>query len=92
MQESIQQLLGVPSIRNFQKYLGLSALVGREKKQNFSYIKEHVWKELQGWKEKLLSQAGKEVLIKSMIQAIPTYTTSCFKLPKGLIHKLETMI
>ena len=92
VQESIQQLLGVPSIRNFQKYLGLSALVGRGKKQSFSYIKEHVWKELQGWKEKLLSQAGKEVLIKSMIQAIPTYTTSCFKLPKGLIHKLETMI
>ena len=92
VKESIQQLLGVPSIRNFEKYLGLPALVGRGKKQSFSYIKERVWKKLQGWKEKLLSQAGKEVLIKLVIQAIPTYAMSCFKLPKGLIHELETMI
>ena len=92
VQESIQQLLGVPSIRNFEKYLVIPALVGRGKKQSFSYIKECVWKKLQGWKEKLLSQVSKEVLIKSMIQAIPTYAMSCFKLPKGLIHELETMI
>ena len=44
VQESIQQLLGVPSIRNFEKYLGLPALVGRGKKQSFAYIKERVWK------------------------------------------------
>ncbi|XP_075670283.1 putative mitochondrial protein AtMg00310 [Castanea sativa] len=51
-----------------------------------------VWKKLQGWKEKLLSQAGRETLIKSVIQAIPTYTMSCFKLPKGLIKDLEVLI
>ena len=48
VQESIQQLLGMPSIRNFEKYLGLLALMGRGKKQTFSYIKERVWKKLQG--------------------------------------------
>ena len=42
--------------------------------------------------EKLLSRAGREVLIKVVIQAIPTYYMSCFKLPKGLIKELETMI
>ena len=51
-----------------------------------------MWKRLQGWKEKLLSQAGKEILIKSVIQAIPTYTMSCFKLLKGLIKELEMLI
>ena len=96
MQNQIQQLLGVPAIQQYEKYLGLPALVGRAKKQSFVYIRERVWRKLQGWKEKLLSQAGRqagrEVLIKAVIQAIPTYTMSCFKLPKDLIKELETLI
>ena len=49
-------------------------------------------KKLQGWKEKLLSIAGREVLIKAVIQVIPTYTMSYFKLPRGLIKELEVLI
>ena len=41
---------------------------------------------------KALSQAGREVLIKSVIQEIPTYTMSCFKLPRGLIKELEVLV
>ena len=40
----------------------------------------------------MLSQAGHEILVKAVIQAIPTYTMSCFKLPKGLINEIETLI
>ena len=39
-----------------------------------------------------MSQAGREVLIKSVIQAIPTFTMSCFKLPATLCHEIETMV
>ena len=84
--------MGVPAIRQYEKYLGLPALVGREKKRSFIYLKERVWKKLQGWKEKLLSILGRAVLIKAVIQVIPTYTMSCFKLPKGLIKELEVLI
>lgn len=66
--------------------------MGMAEKQSFIYIKERVWKKLQGWKEKLLSQAGREVLINAIIQAIPTYIMSCFKLPKGLVKELESMV
>ena len=92
MQTRIQNILGMPAIRQYEKYLGLPTLIGRAKKHSFAYIKERVWRKLQGWKEKLFSQAGREILIKSVIQAIPTYTMSCFKLPKGLILELETHI
>ena len=42
--------------------------------------------------EKLLSQVGKEILIKTVVQAIPTYTMSCFKLPLGLCNDIESLI
>lgn len=92
IQAWIQLLLGVPAIKQFEKYLGLPAIVGREKKRSFIYHQERVWKKLQGWKEKLLSIASREVLIKSVIQAIPTYTMSCFKLPNGLFKDLGVLI
>ena len=39
---------------------------------------------LASWKEKLLSNAGKEILIKVVAQAVPAYTMSCFKFPNTL--------
>ena len=70
----IKNMLGVTEIRHYEKYLGLPSLVGRNKKSSFNYIKERVWRKLQGWEKKLLSQVGREVLIKAVVQAIPTYT------------------
>lgn len=43
---------------------------------------------LQGWKEGLLNQAGKEVLIKAVIQAIPTYAKAMIKFPKTFCQSL----
>lgn len=41
---------------------------------------------------KLLSQAGREVLIEVVIQPIPTYAMGCFKLPLGLCNEIEVLI
>ena len=87
-----KSMLGVQEIKFYEKYLGLPSLIGRGKRATFNYIKERVWRKLQGWEEKLLSQAGREVLIKSIIQAIPTYDMGCFKLPVGLCHEIEVMV
>ena len=88
----ISDLFGVPAVSQYEKNLGLPSFVGRAKKQSFSYIRERVWSKIKGWKEKLLSQAGHEVLIKPVLQAMPTFTMGCFKLPKSLCKDIESMI
>ena len=88
----IKVTLGVPKIMQYEKYLGLPSLVGKGEKKSFNYIKEKVWRKLQGWEAKLLSQARSKVLLKAVIQAIPTYTMRCFKLLVSLCNEIEALI
>jgi hypothetical protein len=60
--------------------------------KTFEGIQNRVWKKLDGWKEKFLSQAGKEILIKAVVQAIPTYSMSVFQLLKKLSSNLNSMM
>jgi hypothetical protein len=56
--------------------LGLPISVGKSKKKTFEYLKKRIWSQIQGWQEKLLTKAGKEILIKAVAQSIPTYAMS----------------
>lgn len=55
----------------------------------FSELLDQMWKKLQGWKEKFLSRAGKEVFLKAVIQAIPTYLMCVYKLPAGVVQSIH---
>ena len=85
-------ILGVTCEGRSGKYLGLPIYVGRSRARTFAYIKERIWSKIQGWKEKMLSKAGKEILIKACAQAIPTFAMSCFDLTKGLREEINSMI
>lgn len=85
----MRDLLGVELVSCHAKYLGLPFSISRRKKDAFVHIRERVSKKVAGWKEKLFSIGGKEVLIKSVLQAIPTYPMSLFKLPVGLCKDIE---
>ena len=65
--KEIKNLLGVLKIREYEKYLGLPVVIGRNKKASLNFIKDRVWGKLQQWKEKLLSQVGKRVLLKAVV-------------------------
>ena len=67
VKHGIKVKLGVPEIMHYEKYLELPSLVGKRKKESFNFIKEKVWRKLQGWEAKLLYQLGREVLLKVVI-------------------------
>ena len=48
VKHGIKVKLGLPEIMHYEKYLGLPSLVGKGKKESFNYIKEKVWRKLQG--------------------------------------------
>ncbi|XP_040987705.1 uncharacterized protein LOC121235427 [Juglans microcarpa x Juglans regia] len=77
---------------NYENYLGLPVVVGRSKYNAFRGIKEKVWRKINNWKNSFLSAVGKEVLIKAVLQAVPTYTMSVFQLPKQLCKELNVML
>ncbi|KAL0006567.1 hypothetical protein SO802_008069 [Lithocarpus litseifolius] len=89
-QEALE-ILGVKEVSRFDSYLGLPTLIGRAKYHTFSFIKDRVWKKLQGWKGMLLSRARKEILIKAVAQSIPTYTMSVFQIPSKLCEELDAL-
>lgn len=84
--------MGVKIVEAHSRYLSLPALFGRSKKLVFSQVTDRVWKKVKGWKEKVLSTVGKEVLIKSVAQAIPTYVMGCFKLPEESCREIESIL
>ena len=88
----VKNLSGVSEIKEYENYLGLLAVVERNKRASLNYIKDRLWAKLQDWKEKLLSKASKEVLLKVVVQAIPSFTMSCFRLPMGLCHDIKMLI
>ena len=55
IQYEIMAKFGVTELKQYEAYLGLPALVGRNKRASFDQLKQKVWKRLQGWEGKLLS-------------------------------------
>jgi hypothetical protein len=89
---SISSSARISSDGGFEKYLGLPVIVGQSKIATFADIIGRVEKKLDGWNERFLSQAGKEILIKAIVQAIPTYTMGVFQLLKALCKRLNSLI
>ena len=68
-------------------------MVGEKSKvSTFREIQEWVTKRVIGWKEKHISKAGREVLIKTVIQAIPTYSMSMFKFSKKICDDIDSVL
>jgi hypothetical protein len=90
--QEILTLSGLTETTRFDTYLGLLVLVGISIMQSFNGIIDRIWKRLNNWKVKFLSQAGKEIFLKAVVQAISTFSMSVFLLPVTLCKDLNHMM
>ncbi|CAH9108067.1 unnamed protein product [Cuscuta europaea] len=82
-------MLGVGPMEAEARYLGLPSLVGRSRREVLGFIKEQVIKRINGWNHKFLSKAGREVLLKTVVQAMPNYAMNVFLFPRDMCMELE---
>ncbi|KAG2313423.1 hypothetical protein Bca52824_024980 [Brassica carinata] len=81
---NIHQILEINNVEGEGKYLGLPEQFSRRKVNDFQGVIDQVRAQVSQWYHQLLSPAGKEVLIKSVLQAKPVYPMSCFLLSKSI--------
>ncbi|VVA28775.1 PREDICTED: reverse mRNAase [Prunus dulcis] len=53
-------------------------------------VRDRINQKIAGWKLNLLSQVGREVLIKSVATAVPAYPVSCFLRPTTLCNTINS--
>ena len=61
-----------------------------DKSDCFQFLIDRIAMKISGQKEKLLSAGGKEIILKSVVQAIPAYAMSDFKIPKKIVKESLT--
>ncbi|KAG8491201.1 hypothetical protein CXB51_014347 [Gossypium anomalum] len=88
----VNRILGVRSSNDPERYLGLPNMVDKRKKEAFQNLKDIFKQRIENCSIRHLSQGGKEVFIKAILQTIPTYMMACFLLPKTLCEDLESII
>lgn len=90
--EAILDNLGMRLADESSHYLGLPSMIGRKKSAVFGYIKDKMRARIQGWAGRCISGAGREITIKSVLQAIPAYTMNVFLLLMQVCTEIESMI
>ncbi|XP_016168966.1 uncharacterized protein LOC107611571 [Arachis ipaensis] len=70
------------------RYLGIPLGANPRLVKTWKPIIDKVKEKLSLWKAKVLNKAGKLVLIKSVLNSLPVYYLSLYKMPKAVANKL----
>lgn len=85
-------ILGIRREGNSGNYLGLPSMVGQNKCEVLGFINTRIINRVKGWCNRFLSKAGREVLLKNVLQAIPVYAMSVVLLPRGVVREVEIVM
>ena len=89
---AVQNMLGAQVFQDYEQYLRLPMIAGKSKTNTFKGMREKITNKVTRWKEKFISQVGREILIKTVAQAVPTYTMSIFKILKQICEDINSVL
>ena len=80
-------------VKDFNKVEDRNPLfLSNNRVKDFNKVEDRVLKRLEGWKMKLLSQAGRTTLIKVVAMGLPQYSMSTFQLLNSLYNKMDASV
>ncbi|XP_010495329.1 PREDICTED: uncharacterized protein LOC104772406 [Camelina sativa] len=88
----MQGILGISNLGGMGSYLGIPESLGGSKTKVVSFVRDRLQSRTTGWTARLLSKGGKEVMVKSVATAVPSFVMSCYRLPKTITSKLTSAV
>lgn len=88
----VKERLHIEAEGGIGKYLGLPEHFSRRKRDFFANIVDRICQRSHSWTSKYLNGAGKQVLLKAVLTAMPAYAMSCFKLPLSLCKQIQSFL
>lgn len=73
-------------------YLGVPVGPGKRQVRHFQHIIDCIVERTNSWQMKLLSSAGRLVLIKHVLASMPIHVLSATSIPEGCIKKIEAIV
>jgi hypothetical protein len=88
--QGMLEVFGCPEGAFPIKYLGIPLHHQKLKREDIQPLVDKILKRIAGWRGKLLSYAGRLILIKTCLASIPIYLMSFFKFPKWTLKLLNS--
>lgn len=61
------------------------------KVENLQPLVQQMQRKLDGWQEKLIPQAGRDIQIQSVLNSVSMYQMTCFPIPDSIIKQLDNL-
>lgn len=83
-QRTRRQILAISNLPEHplsSNYLGAPLWIGTPKRHHFNQLLDRFLSKLSGWKLRLLSSAGREILVRHVLSSLPTHIAMVLPLP-----------
>ncbi|XP_026396607.1 uncharacterized protein LOC113291271 [Papaver somniferum] len=89
--DSLSHIIGVKNMENNEKYLGYPLHIGKFKVKSFGEINMAFERRLVTWQGETMCQAGRGTTVKAVLNVVPLYQMSTFRIPNNIIKNLDTL-